>query len=98
MLDDGVNPLVQAAGEAWNSGTTQVYGDDTWRTYSISFIASAADAGKTITIYNASQGTTIHKYGWVDNVVLSYEVPEPATMAILLTGMVGLVLKKRRNA
>ena len=95
LLDDGVNPLVQVAGGAFNSGTTPVYGDDTWRTYSVSFTASAADAGKTITFYIAAQGSGTNKYGWVDNVQLD-AVPEPATVSLIALGGLTLLRRKRK--
>lgn len=70
-------------------------GNYQWKTYSASYVADGTYAGQKLLVYVQFIGKD---YGpWVDSVRLS-AVPEPATMAILLTGMVGMLLKKRRNA
>ncbi len=90
-----VNPVnLASANLAVISATDADFtGNNQWKAYSASYVADSQYEGWDIGVYLTFAG---NNYGpVVDSVVLSV-VPEPATVAMLLTGMVGLLLKKRR--
>jgi hypothetical protein len=69
-------------------------GPGTWNNFTASYTASAADAGKNLTIFLTSNGVQ----GDFDNVRLNDSlggVPEPATFSFLGLGLVALAVRRR---
>jgi hypothetical protein len=85
------------SGNALATGIAPTAGN--WSTYTASYTATAADAGKAITVTLNSPGVQ----GDWDNVILTAvpgagAVPEPASWALMLTGfgLAGATMRRRR--
>ena len=68
-----------------------------WFSYSSSYVAKAADAGKAVGIefyFNNAGNEAWHATSYIDNVVLT-AVPEPATLAMLSMGVIAMLRKRK---
>lgn len=68
-----------------------------WFNYSTSYLATAADAGKTLGVefyFDNLNNPAWHSQNIIDNVQLT-EVPEPATLVILSIGGIALFRKRK---
>ena len=68
-------------------------GAGTWSNWTAVYTATGADAGKTMTILLNSTGAQ----GDFDNVRLDATIPEPSSLLLLATGLVGAVSVVRRK-
>lgn len=85
QFEVGGIPVVTATGTDLGAGT--------WSNWTAIYTATAADAGKTLTILLNSTGSQ----GDFDNVRLDASTPEPSTLLLVGTGLIGAVGVIRRK-
>jgi len=83
---------LQVGGVTVSTATGTDLGPGTWSNYTATYTATAADAGKTVTILLQSYGAQ----GDWDYVRLDATTPEPASMLLLASGAGLAVLRRRR--
>lgn len=101
--DVGMGGIIQLEidGTVVTTGVGTDAGAGTWNTWTATYTATAADAGKAITIVLSTNGTPGYQ-GNFDNVRLdATAVPEPASVSLLgigALGMAGAKFRKRRES
>jgi hypothetical protein len=99
--DAGMGGVIQLQidGNVVATGIGSDAGAGQWSTWTATYTATGADAGKAVTIVLRSD--TVGYQGGFDNVRLDGAVPEPASMSLLgigALGMAGARFRKRRES